>query len=120
MSRAKNSAYDMKENSSSSGTTTILTSNTSTLTSETGGAYINHGYERWMKLREDWRNGVPHNRPPGSPVRRRPEPRSIDVEEILDRIFNARDGNMTLPDPVPLGKMIDILLDVWEADGLYD
>jgi len=25
-----------------------------------------------------------------------------------------------LPQPVPLGQMIDILIDFWEADGLYD
>lgn len=114
MSRAKNSAYDTKENRGSS-------SISSSHHHSAGGEFVNHGYDRWNKLRGEWRSSSYGNSNGGnSPVRRRPEPRGVDVDEILDRVFNSRDGNMTLPEPVPLGKMIEILLDVWESDGLYD
>jgi hypothetical protein len=42
--------------------------------------------------------------------------KTIDPEEVIERIFG--DGN--LPEPIPLPQMIDILIDFWEADGLYD
>lgn len=45
--------------------------------------------------------------------------KSLDVEDIIERIFSPGDTGQ-LSEPVPLGQMIDILIDVWESDGLYD
>jgi hypothetical protein len=45
--------------------------------------------------------------------------KTIDPDEIIDRIFSST-GNGALPEPVPLPQMIDILIDFWEVDGLYD
>ena len=45
--------------------------------------------------------------------------KSVDVEDIIERIY-SQTGNGELPEPIPLGQMIDILIDFWEADGLYD
>jgi hypothetical protein len=45
--------------------------------------------------------------------------KNIDVEEVIERIFSQTGGGR-LPEPVPLSQMIDILIDFWEADGLYD
>lgn len=45
--------------------------------------------------------------------------KSIDVDDIVERIYsNASNG--VLKEPIPLGQMIDLLIDFWEADGLYD
>lgn len=42
----------------------------------------------------------------------------MDVGDVIDRIFSRGTGQ--LAEPLPLGQMIDILIDFWEADGLYD
>jgi len=44
--------------------------------------------------------------------------KNIDVEEYMERVFSLTVGG-TLPEPIPLGQMIDILIDSWEADGLF-
>ena len=45
--------------------------------------------------------------------------KNVDVEDVVDKIF-SQTGNGQLPQPIPLGQMIDILIEFWEADGLYD
>jgi transposase len=125
MSRVpKSSRYDTKEKDSSApsiypSTSTSTTSSSSS--SSTSGEYVNHGYENWLKVRQEWRFGSP--RTPQSAINRRraADNKDVDVEEILERIFNSSNSHdMTLPEPVSLNKMVEILLDVWEADGLYD
>jgi hypothetical protein len=113
----RNSAYDSKDNSPypRMTTTTVVATSTIVSTVATSTEYVNQGFDRWKKIREEWRT-----RTKAIPQRGRPELRQDDVEEILERIFNAKDGNMVLPEPVPLGKMVDILQDVWESEGLYD
>ena len=56
----------------------------------------------------------------GAPPRRgEVRAKSIDVEEVIERIFSPT-GKGILPEPIPLGQMIDILVDFWESEGLYD
>jgi hypothetical protein len=43
----------------------------------------------------------------------------IDVDLVIEKVFSTK-GDGKLPQPVPLGQMVDILVDFWEADGLYD
>lgn len=45
--------------------------------------------------------------------------RSVDVDTIIESIFSTN-GDARLPQPVPLSQMIDLLVDFWEADGLFD
>jgi len=45
--------------------------------------------------------------------------KSVDIDNIIERVFTANGGG-TLPEPIPLSQMVDILIDFWEADGLYD
>ena len=50
----------------------------------------------------------------------------VDVDEIIDIIFsnrwktsdNAEDDDGSFPLAVPLPQMVDILVDLWEAEGL--
>jgi hypothetical protein len=91
-----------------------------TTTSSNDGVFVNHGLERWEKLRAEWKSSS-FDGPKVQPApKRRTERKELDLEDILDRIFNGRDGSMALPEPIPLPDMIEILLGVWEADGLYD
>ena len=45
--------------------------------------------------------------------------KSIDPEDIIERIFSPT-GSGILPESIPLPQMVDILIDFWEADGLFD
>jgi hypothetical protein len=45
--------------------------------------------------------------------------KSIDPEDVIERIFSPT-GSGILPDSIPLPQMVDILIDFWEADGLFD
>jgi len=96
--------------------------------------FINVGLQRWERLRAEWRRSKSGSVP-------RPEvislifyitllinyenvicikvhAKNIDVEEYMERVFSLTVGG-TLPEPIPLGQMIDILIDSWEADGLF-
>lgn len=68
---------------------------------------------RWEKLRAGWLEGKTKRRA-GAVVAK-----SVDSEDIIERIYSQTSGG-TLPTPIPLGQMVDILTDFWEADGMYD
>lgn len=78
--------------------------------------FVNPGLQRWEQIREDWVKVVP-----GRATKRKGEVRAkaVDVDDVIERIY-SQNGNGTLRDPLPLGQMIDLLIDFWEADGLYD
>ena len=82
-------------------------------TEEKKEEYRNEGLLRWERLRLEWRKPDP-NIPKKSK-----SAKTIDPEDIIERIFSHA-GNGVLPEPIPLPQMIDILIDFWEADGLYD
>ena len=93
-----------------------------------GDGYVNVGLQRWEKLRADWKSGAAGGASGdagGGKVPARPQPRgevrakSIDVEDVIERIF-SQTGKGLLPEPIPLGQMIDILVDFWESEGLLD
>jgi hypothetical protein len=84
--------------------------------SSSEGDFVNPGLQRWEQIREDWVKVVP-----GRATKRKGEVRAkaVDVDDVIERIY-SQNGNGTLRDPLPLGQMIDLLIDFWEADGLYD
>jgi hypothetical protein len=95
--------------------------------------FVNHGLQRFNEIRAQWKNGNGKYAKPTGPehplnniynerlIRPRPRTNSnLDADEITDRIFSNNPSEMVLPEPVPLSQMVDVLLDVWEADGLYD
>ena len=90
------------------------------------GEYVNTGLQRWEKLRADWKSGALSVGAAGggggggkAPRRGEVRAKSIDVEEVIERIF-SQTGKGILPEPIPLGQMIDILVDFWESEGLFD
>jgi hypothetical protein len=84
-------------------------------------AYGDVGLRRWEEARQGWlvschqsdasSDGYPKSAIP------------LDVDEIIDLIFSQRwraqeDDRAQFPHPVPLPQMVDILVDLWEAEGL--
>mmetsp|Transcript_24060 Transcript_24060/g.23126 ORF Transcript_24060/g.23126 Transcript_24060/m.23126 type:complete len:95 (-) Transcript_24060:455-739(-) len=78
--------------------------------------YRNEGRLRWERLRMEWLTPVN-----GQVVKRTGEVRSksVDPEDVIERIFSPS-GNGVLSESIPLPQMVDILIDFWEADGLFD
>ena len=74
------------------------------------------GIDKWKAIRKQWQTPTINSRKPkiGEVTAK-----NIDVELVIERIFAAKGGG-ELETSVPLGQMIDILIDFWEADGLYD
>ncbi|CAM9129055.1 unnamed protein product [Ectocarpus fasciculatus] len=78
--------------------------------------FVNRGLLRWERERKAWLAGGS-----GGPVgRRRARARTMDVDEVIDDLFSGRGGTGNLPQSVPLPQMIDLLVDLWEAEGLFD
>ncbi|VEU44830.1 unnamed protein product [Pseudo-nitzschia multistriata] len=92
-------------------------------------AFVNNGLLRWQAARSEWCSGG------GSPASRAPASFSavqLDVDEVIDVLFDPRwrggpprtSGSTRslvpprFPKNVPLPQMIDVLTDLWEAEGL--
>ncbi|PSS11158.1 AT-rich interactive domain-containing protein [Actinidia chinensis var. chinensis] len=73
--------------------------------------FVNHGLLLWNQTRQQWTGNK------GSQNRTQvPEPKlssSATYESLLKT-------NKPFPQPVPLPEMVDLLVDVWEQEGLYD
>ncbi|GAB5031562.1 Hypothetical protein NocV09_00601150 [Nannochloropsis oceanica] len=89
-------------------------------------SYVNFGLELWNKRRKVWlrkgekSEGVSASTSRPAAITLLPKrSRSVDVDTIIESIFSTT-GDARLPQPVPLSQMIDLLVDFWEADGLYD
>lgn len=76
----------------------------------------NNGISKWESLRKEWLKSSPGNvsKKVGEVIAK-----NIDVDDVIERIY-SQSGNGSLREPIPLGQMIDLLVDFWEADGLYD
>jgi len=69
------------------------------------------GEEEWARRRAEWlarRGGAP--RPPGS---RTVLPRGVTPEELLS-------AALVFPKPVPLQEVVELLVEAWEEEGLYN
>jgi hypothetical protein len=78
-------------------------------------AFVNLGLVNFEKSRNSWLQRTTRSRKADAAV----TAKALDIEDIIERIFSPG-GTGELAEPVPLGQMIDILIDVWESDGLYD
>jgi hypothetical protein len=87
--------------------------------SRTSDVFVNEGFARWQRLRAEW---VHPRTECKQTARREVKAKDIDVDQVIDRIFAQTSGGVQkdLPTPLPLGQMVDILIDFWEADGMFD
>ena len=94
------------------------------------------GLLRWERQRSEWLSASRTERPEPSRLvssmraivdfeqlsvaisRLARRARYIDVDEVIESIFSSPTGE--LPYSVTLPQMIDLLVDLWEADGLFD
>ena len=82
--------------------------------------FVNHGLAFWERARKEWLG--PRSDTDSSNTRTVAVP--VDVDEIIDVLFatpkQIRDhgGPRKFPQPVALPQMIDLLTDLWEAEGL--
>jgi hypothetical protein len=97
---------------------------------------FNAGYARWCQLRKEWTTGTDAKLVLDKTLRRYvheyhlcsdaklmcmmfARPKEVDTNAIVEGVLSpARRG--ALPDTIPLPQMIDILTELWEADGLFD
>ena len=91
-------------------------SGTESGTDNSSEQFVNTAKERWEQLRRDWVKPSPENI---GQKKGEVRAKTIDIEDVIERIY-SQSSNGTLREPVPLGQMIDLLIDFWEADGLYD
>eukprot|EP00934_Nitzschia_sp_Nitz4_P007974 Nitzschia sp. Nitz4//scaffold5_size260463//70650//71233//NITZ4_000961-RA/size260463-augustus-gene-0.6-mRNA-1//1//CDS//3329555277//7964//frame0 len=83
--------------------------------------FVNTGLARWEAARDRW---LAHAKKDADSPDRSAIP--LQVDEVIDIIFNPRwrnQGDLEAPPPrfpqnVPLPQMVDVLVDLWEAEGL--
>ena len=79
-------------------------------------AFVNEGVIRWNEQRKVWL--TPRAKPGAKPgVRPKVVPLSVAaVTALVEDMDRVRE----LPTAVPLPQMVDILVDMWEEEGLFD
>lgn len=104
---------------------------TDTTSEDNSVKFVNKGLERWEKGRTQWLtknnhiNGSNHSQTLVLPQGQRGAV-DLNVDEVIDCIVSNRwrsalkggKDKAMFPQPVPLPQMIDILVDLWEAEGL--
>ena len=78
-------------------------------------AWVNVGLVRWNEQRKVWL--AP--RPRAGKVATRPKIIPLSVS-VVTALVEDMDRVRELPAPVPLPQMVDILVDMWEEEGLFD
>lgn len=75
------------------------------------GEFVNHGLRLWKQTRLQWlgaKTRVQSNQAQGA---------TISQNATYDSLLNSRQHFRR---PIPLGEMVDFLIDTWEQEGLYD
>lgn len=68
------------------------------------------GYRKWCTIRQEWLKQTGPNQ------KKKPIP--VDVDSVVDLLSDI--NGPAFETPVPLNEMVNILLEMWEADGLFD
>ncbi|XP_022858043.1 uncharacterized protein LOC111378970 isoform X2 [Olea europaea var. sylvestris] len=74
--------------------------------------FINHGLLLWYQIRQNWIE----NKKPLKHSQQLREP-WIHWNATYDSLLGS---NKRFSKPVPLGEMVDFLVDIWEQEGMYD
>ncbi|XP_022948689.1 uncharacterized protein LOC111452284 isoform X2 [Cucurbita moschata] len=75
-------------------------------------AFVNHGLLLWNQNRQQWLLNKKANRK--EQLIREPK---LSWNATYDSLLGS---NKPFPQPIPLGEMVDFLVDIWEQEGLYD
>eukprot|EP00547_Thalassionema_nitzschioides_P006952 CAMPEP_0194203214 /NCGR_PEP_ID=MMETSP0156-20130528/3059_1 /TAXON_ID=33649 /ORGANISM="Thalassionema nitzschioides, Strain L26-B" /LENGTH=119 /DNA_ID=CAMNT_0038928919 /DNA_START=56 /DNA_END=415 /DNA_ORIENTATION=- len=80
--------------------------------------FVNQGFLKWEESRNKWISSTQE-----SNSKTKTGAKALDVDEIIDLIFSQRWRSQSpernqFPEAVPLPQMVDILVDLWEAEGL--
>lgn len=80
--------------------------------SSTPNEFVNQGLLLWNQTRQQWaRNKKHHSRS------QQPQGPKLSWNATYDSLLGS---NKPFSQPVPLGEMVDLLVDAWEQEGLYD
>ncbi|KAG8388277.1 hypothetical protein BUALT_Bualt02G0108900 [Buddleja alternifolia] len=74
--------------------------------------FVNHGLVLWNQSRQKWIGSKKHE----SQAQQLREPR-LSWNATYDNLLST---NKPFRKPIPLGEMIDFLVDIWEQEGMYD
>lgn len=99
------------QSSSSNNQGTINQLDTSNGNIDTWGNELGIGAARWKRLREKW---ITQTVEP----RKRSEEDIVDVDTVVEYLINPKQPNF--PQPIPLQDLVDILLELWEAEYGFD
>ncbi|GFH50079.1 hypothetical protein CTEN210_06555 [Chaetoceros tenuissimus] len=102
----------------------IETKSTKAMKVAPDGSFVNTGLQKWEEGRKDWLAKAAAANPAFQ--KDKVQAVDLDVDEVIDCIVSNRwrsalkggKDKATFPKPVPLPQMIDILTDLWEAEGL--
>ncbi|XP_022948687.1 uncharacterized protein LOC111452284 isoform X1 [Cucurbita moschata] len=89
-------------------------------------AFVNHGLLLWNQNRQQWLLNKKANRK--EQLIREPKlsthclcmPKSFWLCSWNATYDSLLGSNKPFPQPIPLGEMVDFLVDIWEQEGLYD
>ena len=84
--------------------------------------YRNEGLIRWEAQRAEWLRPKPDNesKKKSANDKSKQERDVINAEDIAERIFSQNLSSWQLDEPIPLSDMVDLLIDFWQDEGLYD
>ncbi|KAL8522294.1 hypothetical protein ACS0TY_012434 [Phlomoides rotata] len=74
--------------------------------------FVNHGVILWNQMRQKW---IGNKEPASGPQQLRDS--KLSWNETYDSLLSC---NKPFQQPIPLGEMIDFLVDIWEQEGMYD
>ncbi|KAK6915039.1 protein of unknown function DUF4050, partial [Dillenia turbinata] len=74
--------------------------------------FVNHGLLLWNRTRQQW-IGTKRTENRSQQLREPKLSWNATYESLLG-------SNKPFPQPIPLGEMIDFLVDIWEQEGMYD
>ncbi|KAL2346715.1 hypothetical protein Fmac_000715 [Flemingia macrophylla] len=73
--------------------------------------HVNHGLLLWNQMRKQW---VGNRRPENKKLVGEPR---ISWNATYESLLGTTEP---FPQPIPLGEMVDFLVDTWELEGLYE